>query len=160
MDKYSKNDYIILPTPINNTFLIDPSVGVFLLACDNKNRIWHGEQFMNTKHNKKRLSGLIFKNQYNDFEYNMVVINQNGQICYSNCKAEVSKDENGYIHINDNEYLVKVIEDKDFSLYIGGKDINELNNRASYAIYQKTIQCPKDFTAKGFKTQPIYESQK
>ena len=101
---------------------------------------------------------MILSGQVNDFVHDFVLVDKNGENCGSNFKVKTSIDENGFIHINDTDYLVKVVEDANSARFIGGRNVEEIEKKVRSLIDMGIIKKPIGFTAKGFKDKPIFES--
>ena len=160
MSRIVFSDNVLLPKKLEYSINNNPKLGVCVIYKDNRINVWNSLQRTGSEFNKKAISTLLINDIYNDFANDFVVVNENGETCYSNCNASVAIDENGFIHINDDEYLVKPINDIKNPKYVGGRDIKAINRRTAKLIDDGKISTPKEFSKHGFTTLPIYQEQK
>lgn len=105
------------------------------------------------------ISEIMLNGQYNDACKTFVIVNKEGELCYTNSEQPVSVtlDQSGFIHINNDEYLIKPVEGVGTSTYIGGQNLGEINNKVQMAIDMGFVRAPQDFGPNGFTSAPVYE---
>jgi hypothetical protein len=67
------------------------------------------------------------------------ILNGEGEVCCSNCNVTVSKDQNGVIHIGNDEYFVKVVHDEKYPQYVGAKSIGLVDIKIENLIKNKKV---------------------
>ena len=106
--KISKN--VFLPLKIKKTLENEPCLGVCVVFKNDKFKRWFSMGMNDCDYCKEKLSEIVMKNKFSDFEKEFLIVDKFGNVCFSNCDANVTCDENGIIHINENECYVTAIE--------------------------------------------------
>lgn len=141
---------------IKQQMLHKPDLGVCVVFNDNIIHSWNCIKLADSDFAEQRINHLIDNRKYSDFEKEFLIINDMGEVLFSNCEYDVVLDQNGYIHIDASSYLIKPVLEGKIPQYIGGKSLEEINEKARVLIAKGLMSKPKNFDKKGFKPSPIY----
>ena len=158
MDQLFSDQSLCLPSGVKYALFQNPDLGVCVVSRDKKFKMWSADSCRDSVFTRQSISKMILSGQVNDFVHDFVLVDKNGENCGANFKVKTSIDENGFIHINDTDYLVKVVEDANSARFIGGRNVEEIEKKVRSLIDMGIIKKPIGFTAKGFKDKPIFES--
>ena len=148
-----------LPHSVTRAINLEPDLGVCVLFRNDKLNEWFYERLNSTDYSIEKLERIIYRGKYSDFEKDFAIINKDGEVCFSTCDIKVQKDDSEYIHINDNEFILKIIENAGMPFYVGGKTYEELVKVVKKLIENNIIRKPKDFGKNGFKNTPTFNGQ-
>ena len=112
----------------------------------------------------------IFCDRWEGVFYNptdILVIDSDGNVLLKNFDAEVIKDSNGFIHINEKstslKSLVKTFGCREFpqtTAYFVASGLKDLNYRIKDAIQKKIINRPSGFNMRsGLKEKPVFDEK-
>ena len=110
-----------LPASIRKILEEDPEFGVCIVFKNLQYKFWYCVKLSNCEFARQRISNIIEKNEYSDFEKEFIIFDKNGTVCYSNTNVKIDIDEFGIIHINGNEYLMKPFNEGSHKEYLFGK---------------------------------------
>ena len=107
------------------------------------------------------LEQAIYFGKWAFYATDFAIIDTDGNVCYrNNDNIKVSTDKNGYVHIDDDKYLIKINinpEDERSVHFLGAANFEELNNITAGCISHNLLAKPRDFGPNGFIKTPIYE---
>jgi hypothetical protein len=138
MENIFPNKYF-LPASVKHSMLRDPMLGVCIVFKDNKFKRWFSTGMPYSMYALERISNLMNNWKYSDFERDFVILDDNGDVCINNCNANVTKREDGLISVND-DYYVRVIKDKSFPQYVGGKTEEDVEKKIDTLVRSKQIK--------------------
>lgn len=118
----------------------DPELGVCILYKNDKYGMWFSTQCPLLSIVEHKLYEILSRNYYSDFEKDFIVIDRNGNVLYTNNKAVVATDINGFIHVDNDSYIVCVVNDPLRPRYLGYQNINKLNKSVKSLISKKKIK--------------------
>ena len=156
-----KNIPVEIPASIAIALKNNPHKGVCVVYQNDKDKTWSTRAMQGAPISYGIITSIIKDNQFNENSSSFAIIDYNGNLCYSNSDTmQITKDANGYIHVNNNEYLIKIIDDPkvtDTCCFAPGKDISEINRCISRRIDNGFMYRPSEFGQKGFTSFPIFE---
>lgn len=155
--EYISGTPVCLPDKVRIALFQNPDLGVGVVFKDSKYKIWSVASYRDSKFTKQSISRMVLSGKFNDFAKDFVIVNKQGENCSANFDAKTSIDDNGYIHINDNAFLIKVIEDKNNPIYVGGKTVEAIEKQVREYVDKGVIKKPADFGPNGFSKKPIFE---
>ncbi|MBQ3158445.1 MAG: hypothetical protein IJB98_01990 [Clostridia bacterium] len=144
---------------VKPSMIEEPRLGVCVVFKEDKYKMWFSHQLVLDDFSQYRLAKIISSEKYSDFEKEFVIIDKHGNVLYSNSNTKVVVDGNGFVHIDNDAYLIKVVDDDKNPRYIGGKDANEINKKVNSLVRDKTIKRPKDFIDSRFINPPLSQSE-
>ena len=150
---------IEIPASIGIAMGKDPYKGVCVIYKDEEKKEWSYRGLDGSRYDKGLITKIIKDGKWNDSSREFVIVDPKGRICYKTSDdIQVQVDANGYVHVGDEEYLVKIIDDPrvtDTMCYIGGKDLAEINHKVEDFSQIGFMYKPKGFGANGFEDGPI-----
>lgn len=138
MEKVFPKKYFI-PESVKHTMLRDPMLGVCIIFKDNKYNMWFSTGLPYSQYALEKISNLMSAWKYSDFERDFIILDDNGDVCVSNCDANVTKRDDGLISVDD-KYYVRVIKDKSFTRYVGGRTEKDVEKRIDTLVRSKQIK--------------------
>lgn len=133
-----ENKYLYLPEDIRKSFCTRPQLGVCFIYKHNSTNLWFHEKITSCEDSIPFILKKLYTDKYNDFFKDFIIINYEGQVCYKNCVVDIIKDEDGYLHIDNNQYCVLPIDSPNYS-YIGGKNKDEIHKKIKKLVIEKLI---------------------
>lgn len=148
-----------LPAGIEMALVEYPKQGICVVFQDDKSKEWNSLGMDGSKLSRLTLTTIIEQNKFGDNATHFVIIGLNGNALYANMNIDVIKDENNFVHVDKDNYLVKIMPDvNDKCAYATGKNIEEINFKVGRWVNMGFIDKPADFTQNGFRHQPIPQS--
>ena len=138
MDKIFPEKYF-LPNGVKQAMLREPELGVCIVFKDNKFKRWFSTGLPYSGYALEKISNLMKNWKYSDFEKDFIILDDNGDVCVSNCSASVIKRDDGLISIDD-DYFIRVIKDKKSFKYIGGQTERDVEKKVDTLIRSKQIK--------------------
>ena len=138
MDKIFPEKYF-LPNGVKQAMLREPELGVCIVFKDNKFKRWFCTGLPYSGYALEKISNLMQNWKYSDFEKDFIILDDNGDVCVSNCSASVTKRDDGLISIDD-DYYVRIIKDKKSPKYIGGQTERDVEKKVDTLIRSKQIK--------------------
>ena len=135
-----------------------PRLGVAVAYQNNETKKWGCVGKNATPPGPLEISNFMLDGQYSEDATTFAIINPEGELCYTNSEDQicVNRDQNGFIHINNNEYLIKPIEGVGTSTYIGGETSDVIAHKLEMAVEMGFVKAPDGFGPNGFENPPIF----
>lgn len=153
------NSTVEIPASIGKALGDNPHKGVCAIYKDNETNEWSMKGLEGSPFNKRLITKIIQDGKWNEYAADFVIVNPEGMCCYkTKDDIQVQTDANGYVHIGDDEYLVKIINDpriRDTMCFIGGKNLEDINSRVARRVESGMMSQPKGFGSNGFEDGPI-----
>ena len=130
----------LLPQRIRTAMFQDPILGVCVVFKDNKFKRWYSTNLSYSEYSLERLSNLMKRWKYSDFDQDFIILDGNGEVCCTNCKEEVTYDDKGLVMVGDNKYFVKIIKDKNYPQYVGGRTMEDIDKKVKSLVKNKKIK--------------------
>ncbi len=151
-DDYYLPEYPFIPFEARKALVDNPRLGVCVIfKKNNKSNQWLTAQFRYDDFSFYKLNKMMLENCYDYYFQSFVMLDDKGNVLYSNCDATISCNAKGLINVNNNEYFVKVLNDKILPTYVGGRNKEEmlkevkkvLMYKKKHKIYMKALKQSK-----------------
>lgn len=126
-DDYYLSEYPFIPYDAREALEDNPRLGICVIFKKNsESKQWLTAQFRCEDYSFYKLNKMMLEDRYDYYFHDFVMLDDKGNVFYSNCDATITCTEKGLIIVNDNEYMIKAVNDKTFPVYVGGKNKEEM----------------------------------